>query len=62
LRKDLPTIHGSTVGITLDMFNALNHSNLGCYNTGNPTDAAFGTAGCVVSDGRRVQLGAEFIF
>jgi len=62
LRKDLPSIHGSTVGITLDMFNALNHSNLGCYNTGNPTDAAFGTAGCVVSDGRRVQIGAEYIF
>jgi outer membrane receptor protein involved in Fe transport len=62
LRKDLPSIHGSTVGITLDMFNALNHSNLGCYNTGNPSDAAFGTAGCVVSDGRRVQLGAEYIF
>jgi hypothetical protein len=72
LRKDLPSIHGSTVGITLDMFNALNHSNLGCYNTGSRTttnssgqvvpDPNFGTAGCVVSDGRRVQVGAEFIF
>jgi outer membrane receptor protein involved in Fe transport len=71
LRKDLPSIHGSTVGLTLDMFNALNHTNLGCYDTGSRTivdngvtkpNPSFGTAGCVVSDGRRVQLGAEYIF
>ncbi len=62
LRKDLPSFGGSTLGLTLDAFNAFNRANLGCYNTGSRTDAAFGKAGCVVSDGRRIQVGAEYTF
>lgn len=64
LRKDFPRFGTSAtaIGITLDVFNALNHDNLGCYNTGNPKDVNFGTAGCVVTDARRYQLGAELNF
>ena len=64
LRKDFPRFGRSTtaVGLTLDVFNATNHNNFGCYNTGNPTDAAYGTPGCVVSDARRYQIGAELNF
>jgi outer membrane receptor protein involved in Fe transport len=62
LRKDFPSIGGTTLGLTLDAFNAFNRNNLGCYNTGNRTDANFGTAGCVVTDARRVQIGAEYTF
>ena len=64
LRKDFPRFGTSAtaVGITLDVFNALNHDNLGCYNTGNPKDVNFGKAGCVVTDARRYQLGAELNF
>jgi hypothetical protein len=65
LRKDFPRFGRSTtaIGITLDVFNALNHDNLGCYNTNNPSDVAnFGMATCTVSDARRYQLGAELNF
>jgi len=69
LRKDFPRFGRSAtaVGLTLDVFNALNHDNLGCYDTG-VTNAAlahvatFGNANCVVSDARRYQFGAELNF
>lgn len=64
LRKDFPSFGRTPAafGITFDIFNALNHANLGCYNTGNPTDVNFGKAGCVVTDARRYQVGAEIDF
>lgn len=69
LRKDFPRFGRSAtaVGLTLDVFNAFNHDNLGCYNT-NVTNAAgahdpnFGKATCTVSDARRYQFGAELNF
>ena len=61
-RKDLPNFGGSTLGLTLDLFNAFNRANLGCYKTGSKTDPNFGSAGCVVTDARRIQLGAEYTF
>lgn len=62
LRKDFFTRGPQSVGVTLDMFNALNHDNMGCYNVGNKNDVNFGKAGCTVSDARRYQLGAEINF
>jgi len=66
LRKDLPRFGRSatTVGLTLDVFNALNHNNFGPdYNVGDPTDLAnFGKPTGVVTDGRRFQIGAELNF
>ena len=56
LRKDFPSVSGSTVGVTADLFNALNFKNYGCYNTGNSQP------GCLVTDPRRLQIGAEYGF
>jgi outer membrane receptor protein involved in Fe transport len=67
-RKDLPTFGRSAarIGLTLDLFNALNHVNLTGYNTnlqanGQP-DPNFGKANGVATDARRYQLGAEINF
>jgi hypothetical protein len=54
LRKDF-AIGRQSVGITADVFNALNNQSFGCYNTGNPNDLAPG--GCMSADPQRVQLG-----
>ncbi len=62
LRKDFPSISGTTLGVTLDGFNIFNYDNFGCFNTGNRNDANFGTPGCVVTDARRFQLGVEYNF
>ncbi len=64
LRKDFPSFGRSAtaIGITLDIFNALNHNNFGCYNTSIQTDKNFGVPGCVVTDARRYQIGAELNF
>ncbi len=63
LRKDFYRL-GTTqaVGVTLDLFNALNHNNLGCYDTGDPKNKTFGTAGCALTDARRIQIGAQYDF
>lgn len=62
LRKDFPSLRGTTLGVSLDLFNAFNFQNLGCFNTGDPDNVDFGKAGCVVSDPRRLQIGAEYSF
>lgn len=64
LRKDFPNF-GRTqqaIGVTVDVFNAFNHKNFGCYDVGARTNATFGQPSCVVSDARRYQLGAELNF
>ncbi|MFL5607072.1 MAG: hypothetical protein ACJ8AD_11545 [Gemmatimonadaceae bacterium] len=63
LRKDFANLGtAKAVGLTFDLFNAFNHDNLGCYNTGNRTDVNFGRATCVVTDARRYQIGAQYDF
>ena len=62
LRKDFPPFGGTTLGVTVDLFNLFNYQNLGCFNTFNPTDAKFGQAGCLIADPRRLQIGAEYGF
>ena len=62
LRKAFPSFGRNTVALTTDLFNVFNWQNLGCFNTGNPTDSNFGHAGCVISDPRRLQIGAEYSF
>lgn len=62
LRKDFPDLAGTQLGVTLDVFNAFNYENFGCYNTGNRNDPNFGTPNCLVGDPRRVQLGMEYNF
>lgn len=73
LRKELPHFGANTLtyGVTLDVFNALNRTNLTNYNTDaryvivegqvkpNP---AFGQARDLASDARRFQLGLELNF
>ena len=63
VRKDFLNLGTSkAVGITVDLFNALNRDNLGCYETGDRKNANFGTASCVTTDARRVQFGAAYDF
>jgi len=73
VRKDFVNLgQAQRVGVTLDLFNALNHDNLGCYDTGSRTiqppsgppvpNPAFGRANCTVTDARRIQVGAQYDF
>jgi hypothetical protein len=62
LRKDFPNFGRSSFGVTLDMFNAFNRNNFGDYSVGNRNDSDFGKPRNVVTDARRVQIGAEYNF
>ena len=63
LRKDIPPIGGTKIGLILDAYNIFNFSNFGCYDGFMPkspdTNGNFGVPGCVVSDARRLQIGAQ---
>jgi len=61
-RKDFPNFSGTTLAVTLDVFNVFNFQNLGGFNTFNPADVNFGKASNTISDPRRLQIGAEYKF
>ena len=62
LAKAFPNISGTTLNVTLDVFNLFNYQNFGCFNTNPAPNPNLGQASCVISDPRRVQLGAEYTF
>jgi hypothetical protein len=63
VRKDFYTVGtAKAVGLTLDLFNAFNRANLGCYDTGDRTSKTFGNANCTLTDARRIQFGAQYDF
>lgn len=72
LEKNFLQLHGNSVGVTLSMFNVFNTQNLTFYDgvigfagptQGSTTpNAHFGKAGGVITDGRRIQLGATYSF
>ena len=62
LRKDFPSFSGTTLAVTVDLFNVFNFQNLGGFNTFDPANANFGKASNTVSDPRRLQIGAEYKF
>ena len=58
LRKDFPNISGTTLGVTVDVFNVFNYSNFSYpnFNNGHPDPNG------LLSDPRRAQLGVEYNF
>ena len=64
LSKDFPVFRGTTIGVIAEVFNAFNAANEGCLTNflppeGNPN---LGKANCVVSLGRRQQVGLRVSF
>ncbi len=55
LRKDFPNVSGTTIGVTVDVFNVLNTSNF-------TFDGNSGTPNGLASDQRRAQIGVEYSF
>jgi hypothetical protein len=64
VRKDFLNLGtAKAVGVTVDLFNALNRDNVGCYNPGDRKDLKnFGKANCTTTDARRLQFGAQYDF
>ncbi len=72
--KSFLNLNGNDVAVTASIFNVFNTQNLGCYDgviatPDNPPQVGatmpnphYGKAGCVVTDGRRVQFGATYNF
>ena len=65
VQKDIPFMSGQNAAILVDVFNAFNTSNLGCYNaTIEPTPSTspnYGKPDCA-GLGRRIQLGVRYGF
>jgi outer membrane receptor protein involved in Fe transport len=68
LEKDLPTFGSTSIGIVGEVFNAFNWSNFGCLNNfigPNPSSADLANIGvpnCLISLGRREQVGLKINF
>lgn len=63
LQKDFPLLSGQSVGLLVDLFNAFNTANFGCYDTrigptGSP-NLNFAKPGCA-GLGRRLQVGVRY--
>jgi hypothetical protein len=69
LQKDITFASAQTAAVVLDLFNALNSHNFGCYNTtinppnppANNSNINYGTPGCA-GLGRRLQVGIRYGF
>ena len=63
LQKDFPMLSGQTVGLLVDLFNAFNTANFGCYDTrigpASSPNTNFGKPGCA-GLGRRLQVGLRY--
>ena len=63
LRKDFTVASGQRTGLQVDLFNAFNQANYGCFNVflDGTVQAArnFGVPGCA-AEGRRVQIGLTY--
>jgi outer membrane receptor protein involved in Fe transport len=65
LRKDFTTMGTTSIGVIAEVFNALNFTNYGCLNdfVGDNNDrTTLGNPNCVVSLGRREQVGLDVKF
>ena len=68
LEKQFALVHGTSLAVIADMFNATNSTNYGCLNNflpANPSPqdlANIGVPNCVVSLGRREQIGLRLNF
>jgi len=65
LSKDFAAFAGTRIGLVAEIFNAFNFTNFGCLSSfaGSAADLAnLGTPSCVVSLGRREQLGLKVSF
>jgi len=62
LQKDLDFLAGQRASVLVDLFNAFNSANFGCYNTDiRPGNTGYGTPGCA-GLGRRLQVGIRYGF
>ena len=62
LQKDLNVFPGQQAAILIDLFNAFNSANFGCYETTiRPNNVNYGKPGCSAL-GRRLQVGVRYGF